>query len=383
MKHLLSPAISNLFLLLLWTFSSTISVEGRILEENCSSSCGDINISFPFRLTTDPARCGDSDYELSCTDNQPILQFHSGKYFVKQISYDTQIIRLVDFNLAPAKCSLPYNSLSIDDLRSDSRYRGLVSSTFTSFFRCSNEIKDQSYREVPCLTQNGSHFYVTYSNYIISDLQGSCSFVSRVPTIYHAVLYPSYDSILKLMASGFDLEWSLECRDCVAAGASCYLNSPGTPNIYQCHYSQGIGIYLPPIVTFIFAAVWNIALVINLVARFILAPIVVIGFLIHKHRTTKKTEHNKEINLTNQQPLIPRRYSYYDVIEITKNFKEKLGKGGFGTVFKGQLADGSVVAVKILGESKFNNEDFTSEVPHFDVGKTNQQGTQYELPHDS
>ncbi|WCJ33262.1 Protein kinase family protein [Euphorbia peplus] len=358
--HRLLLLVSSLLI-----FSSTTSVQSRrTLQENCSSSCGDITINYPFRLTTDPQLCGDPDYELSCQNNQTLLNFHSGKYFIKQINYLSHMIRLVDFNLASENCSLPYSSLSVDDLRDGSRYRGSVSTTFTSFFKCSNESKDPSYREIPCLIQNGSmfHFYVTYGNYIISGLQGPCSFVSRVPTIYQAVLNPSYDSIVKLMASGFDLEWSLECRDCVNGGGSCFLSSVGTPNVYEC---QGRGIYLPPIVTFFFAAVSDIALVINLIARFVLAPIVIIGFLVHKRRTTKKTKHNKEINLSNQQSLIPRRYSYSDLIEITNNFKDKLGKGGFGTLFKGQLADSYVVAVKMLGESKFSNDDFTNEVSIF------------------
>lgn len=64
---------------------------------------------------------------------------------------------------------------------------------------------------------------------------------------------------------------------------------------------------------------------------------------------------------------MPRRYSYSDLIAITDNFKDKLGQGGFGTVYKGQLPDGFSVAVKMLGNSKCSDGDFINEV--FTIGK--------------
>ncbi|KAL3510739.1 hypothetical protein ACH5RR_030140 [Cinchona calisaya] len=53
---------------------------------------------------------------------------------------------------------------------------------------------------------------------------------------------------------------------------------------------------------------------------------------------------------------------------MTNSFKEKLGEGGFGGVYKGMLHDGRRVAVKILKEKKGNGEDFINEVAS--VGRT-------------
>ncbi|XP_031116817.1 LEAF RUST 10 DISEASE-RESISTANCE LOCUS RECEPTOR-LIKE PROTEIN KINASE-like 2.5 [Ipomoea triloba] len=47
---------------------------------------------------------------------------------------------------------------------------------------------------------------------------------------------------------------------------------------------------------------------------------------------------------------------------MTKGFKEKLGEGGYGSVYKGKLRSGSYVAVKIINESKSNGQDFINEV---------------------
>jgi hypothetical protein len=54
-------------------------------------------------------------------------------------------------------------------------------------------------------------------------------------------------------------------------------------------------------------------------------------------------------------------FAYRDLQNATKNFSEKLGGGGFGSVFKGVLPDTSVIAVKklesiIQGEKQFRSE---------------------------
>ncbi|XP_062079023.1 rust resistance kinase Lr10-like [Humulus lupulus] len=66
--------------------------------------------------------------------------------------------------------------------------------------------------------------------------------------------------------------------------------------------------------------------------------------------------------LQSHNNLMPIRYSYRDIMKMTKGFKEKLGEGGFGTVYKGQLCSGPFVAVKMLGQSKSNGQDFINEV---------------------
>jgi len=47
---------------------------------------------------------------------------------------------------------------------------------------------------------------------------------------------------------------------------------------------------------------------------------------------------------------------------MVKGFKEKLGEGGYGSVFKGKLSSGTCVAIKMLGKSKGNGHDFINEV---------------------
>jgi serine/threonine protein kinase len=66
--------------------------------------------------------------------------------------------------------------------------------------------------------------------------------------------------------------------------------------------------------------------------------------------------------LQSHNNLMPIRYSYFEIRKMTKNFKDKLGEGGYGTVFKGTLRSGRLVAIKMLGKSKANGQEFTNEV---------------------
>ncbi|KAK9016612.1 hypothetical protein V6N11_079107 [Hibiscus sabdariffa] len=43
-------------------------------------------------------------------------------------------------------------------------------------------------------------------------------------------------------------------------------------------------------------------------------------------------------------------------------FRDKLGEGGYGSVYKGKLRSGYLVAIKMLENSKGNGEDFINEV---------------------
>ncbi|KAL2328300.1 hypothetical protein Fmac_021727 [Flemingia macrophylla] len=55
-------------------------------------------------------------------------------------------------------------------------------------------------------------------------------------------------------------------------------------------------------------------------------------------------------------------FSYRDLQNATKNFSEKLGGGGFGSVFKGALPDSSVIAVKKLESISQGEKQFRTEV---------------------
>ena len=81
-----------------------------------------------------------------------------------------------------------------------------------------------------------------------------------------------------------------------------------------------------------------------------------------------KTRYNEEIHLKVEMFLKtygtskPTRYSFSEVKKITRRFKEKVGQGGFGSVYKGKLPNGVPVAVKMLENSTGEGEEFINEV---------------------
>ena len=77
-----------------------------------------------------------------------------------------------------------------------------------------------------------------------------------------------------------------------------------------------------------------------------------------ERENTKKTEQAIE----DYKALKSSRCSYADVKKITNHFKEKLGQGGYGTVYKGKVFSDVLVVGKILNNSKENGEEFINEV---------------------
>jgi serine/threonine protein kinase len=55
-------------------------------------------------------------------------------------------------------------------------------------------------------------------------------------------------------------------------------------------------------------------------------------------------------------------FKYRDLQSLTKNFSDKLGGGAFGSVFRGQLPDGTAIAVKKLEGLRQGEKQFRAEV---------------------
>ena len=209
---------------------------------NCSSSCGNIpNISYPFRLQTDPDHCGDKRHNLSCeNDNtRTVLHLDSGKYYVKAINYNNQTIRVVDSNVVKADycSSIPLYSLSHFNFTYDSAYSTEVYSPepvydyrslskAITFLKCENPVRSPLYiPTIPCINttfsglieSRGKYSYVKIGSTDASELEDSCRIELMVlasPWGIRENSNVSYIDIHNQLTYGFELSWFTNNRYC-------------------------------------------------------------------------------------------------------------------------------------------------------------------------
>ncbi|CAK7351237.1 unnamed protein product [Dovyalis caffra] len=104
--------------------------------------------------------------------------------------------------------------------------------------------------------------------------------------------------------------------------------------------------------------------------------VVVIIVRARRWMKAKKSKKDVEDDQINQVPGMPVRFSYEDLRIATDDFRETLGRGGFGSVFKGVLADGTGIAVKRLDRLGQGKRAFLAEVEtigslhHFNLKET-------------
>ncbi|XP_073104289.1 uncharacterized protein [Elaeis guineensis] len=209
---------------------------GLAERKGCSSSCGRQNISYPFRLNDDPARCGHSSwYQLICEGNKTILDIQSAnfyyaddglafhflkktRYYVTEISYDQQTINVVDFGLASGRCGLPTRSSpfelddsenSDDDFWLSFPYWLAYPSNWATFMNCTRQIKNDTYQFIPYLSHNNNTFaYVVVGEDAnsLQFLEPSCRFLAAIPTAGSPEMDSTTD-VFKLLQKGFVLSW--------------------------------------------------------------------------------------------------------------------------------------------------------------------------------
>ncbi|XP_058091451.1 LEAF RUST 10 DISEASE-RESISTANCE LOCUS RECEPTOR-LIKE PROTEIN KINASE-like 2.5 isoform X2 [Magnolia sinica] len=169
---------------------------------------------------------------------------------------------------------------------------------------------------------------------------------------------------LLLLKMGFLLEWTENnCTRCMGSGGRCGFNEtsqfvcfcPDRPHSVACRHgiSKGAGCFILAGLLFLLIRAKSSSL--------------------SRRNWMTKTDNAGDVSDVEESLEICgtfalRRYTYSDLKKITDSFKENLGQGGYGGVFKGILPDGRLVAVKVLNESKGNGEYFINEVSS--IGRT-------------
>nr|XP_012570655.1 rust resistance kinase Lr10-like [Cicer arietinum] len=344
---------------------------------NCPpSSCGKMrNIKHPFRLKSDPTRCGDKRYELSCENNMTMLTLFEGKYYVKEINYKNYTIRLVDpaieegtdcssmprYYLYASNFTSNYNPSYLGDQYRTFQNRIIETADYLAYFysdelpmfqhviymNCSNPVRDDPvYADTAsCVKLNSEGYvYAIAGDLKVQNTKDDCHVEVVAAISFFDFNYShyggawdipnrkfSYGEIHRMLVGGFEVSWmSGPCEE-VCNISNCFLSK--ITGIIQCTD---------------WADHWGL--------------IVFFTKLINIYRTRHTSMYENIEDFLQGNSLVPIRYSYKEIKNMTKSFKDKLGEGGYGTVYKGTLRSGPLVAIKMLGKSKGNGQDFINEV---------------------
>ncbi|XP_057508058.1 rust resistance kinase Lr10-like isoform X2 [Actinidia eriantha] len=363
-------------------------------KKNQHSSCGDIhNISFPFRLKTDPDDiCGNGDFDLSCENNRIVLNVNLGKYYVQAIDYNNNTIRLVDVGIRANDCStLPLRLNPVKEYLFGESY--VYSSSYLAVFvSCENAVKSPLYIDyidcidIPAACENATlrfsnlsqrqYSYVLVGNVRIEDIPNLCSVGVVAPISGINKQNISFSDIHNGLAHGFELQWYMRYKNCIRQ-TKCFddaQNLAANCSIYNYRFPLAVRILIAFLgfgatgkISYLLHAPFGIGYIVIVLAlmlglRVICMPCVC-GFLIYKFRRRHLSMFDSiEGFLRSQNNLMPISYSYSDIKKMTKGFRDKLGEGGYGSVYKGKLRSGRLVAIKVLGKPKANGQEFINEV---------------------
>ncbi|CAL5364522.1 unnamed protein product [Camellia sinensis] len=322
-------------------------------QDECTpTTCSDHGptIRFPFRLNyRQPQHCGYPGFDLSFSQtNDTVLDLpFSVKVFINHINYTSQSIHITD----PDGC-FPSQLRHLNLSSSPFQFSNFVNDF--SLFSC--PAKGQQFQYKTCIPgEPGREVIAVYNDFFIFNLGLiyyypllSCRKLYNISSVPCEVFYRTSD---------LQLKWSKQiCGNCEAQGKYCRLkisNSTGHEN-FECLASSNHQRKCELKRRLVIAGA--------VVGSFLLLVVVIALYCVHRAKKIKREDQLKiESFLEDYRALKPSRYSYADIKKITNQFIDKVGQGGYGTVYKGQLSNDVYVAVKILNSSKGKGEDFINE----------------------
>ncbi|CAO2160974.1 unnamed protein product [Urochloa humidicola] len=379
---------AELLLLLLLPLSSLLRIAISAAADTnetvgtCTPArCGNLNITYPFSLYgVQPKYCGFPVFALTCDDGRAYLRgtFRENLYSVHSIAYESYSLVVAVETTFPGNdtCHIPdfnvSSSLALFPLNISSTNKNLV-----FLYNC--VLRHGTLLNPQCANQTALGAYISESPDEVGTapqgLPENCSYVT-VPVREFPGMKPTRD-YERLISDGFQVEWphKTECAQCRGRGGECRFVELS----FQCVCPDGKLCPDSPTHSRGTRRIIKIGSVIAsaLLLLIILAALTLV-ITLHKRRKRKRSTSLAGLIRDGGTPLASLRkefsmtasphthiFTYEELDEATDGFSDEreLGVGGFGTVYKGIMRDGSMVAVKRLYKNSYKSvEQFQNEV---------------------
>ncbi|XP_054787885.1 LEAF RUST 10 DISEASE-RESISTANCE LOCUS RECEPTOR-LIKE PROTEIN KINASE-like 2.7 [Prosopis cineraria] len=332
-----------------------------------SYSCGSLtNISYPFWGHNRRSFCGRNGFQLVCLNDQnTTIQAGSQTFNVLQINQTGFTMRLVlpesDYDLCPP--NITNTSLHGSPFSFQPTVQNI-----TVFYDCPSQVSGAN--NLTCQNNSTKHaFFVNGTQLQQFSGLDSCGYRVQVPVSVDS----TSDSLENALDEGFEVKFEAsECATCKDSGGICGTNQQSNSSVFSCYCRDGTS-HDTACSASSSSSKRNkvLKLVLGFVATGIGLPLIAVIICRNKAKiwrfiTTrvgnKRMDRKIEAFLQSQGPLALERYSFCDLKKMTDSFKVKLGEGGYGAVYKGNLLNGCPVAVKLLHESTGDGEEFVNEV---------------------
>uniref|UniRef100_A0A0D6QSA8 Protein kinase domain-containing protein n=1 Tax=Araucaria cunninghamii TaxID=56994 RepID=A0A0D6QSA8_ARACU len=347
----------HIYILLISSFFVTNCHPYPSDQHDSPVTCGNSTIKFPFQISGDD-KCDDNNRAIafvSCNKHNTTLFY--GRYQagcglgcykvlggITQLSYNTRTIRIAPQWLFDC---------SIDHYDSDDFVSPFYLSekyTVGTILTCEKQIPF-NYQPVhcfPCDEKNKFCFFVPDSDTMmpVLNVDRTCySSTVVIPADKNFNISAEQD-LAQFLQTGFDIIWNSS------------VSSDGEPMNGK---NKGM-----TVLKTVAKLVFGISIMATMFA-------VIIYRLINERTKRLREEEDMRAYMDSMDPRpasienflhggMPTRYSYAQIKKYTNNFADRLGKGGFGEVYKGKLPAGCLLAIKILEKSKHSQKQFMNEV---------------------
>ncbi|KAL0395931.1 UNVERIFIED_CONTAM: LEAF RUST 10 DISEASE-RESISTANCE LOCUS RECEPTOR-LIKE PROTEIN KINASE-like 2.1 [Sesamum calycinum] len=340
-----------------WIFESLISVRQH-RKHKLSLLGGD-----------QPEACGYTGFQLfKCEDEFPVLDIPPLAYRVLDLNISTRTLRVARQDLLNDACPGILYSTTLNNLYEfapDSNDENV-----TLFFGCvrvrKNGLKTSLPNQFACidLFTIGNASSGPGPNIKCNDSISVPVNRAAAQALKNSTASSNADVLQEAFAAGFLIQWlTAPVRMCTDRRCNIY---PGSQWNTQVTAAPSPVYQEEPRGAERHQRSQRIYIVVGAVsgAGVIIPCIIICCCYLIRQRSQQSGPDNENIEnfLLQHGSLAPKRYKYSEIRKITKSFKDKLGRGGYGSVYQGVLPDGCPVAVKVLIDSDSNGEEFINEV---------------------